>query len=1324
MGSGFEYRFLMLLKERQLTLSQLAEEVGVSRQTPYNWIKQGKVSSRYVARLADHLGVDRLWLAEGVGTRHGDVDRDRYDLKARELIHEVVTSEKRLRLATHASKLAIWEYDLITGQLQWPMDSGGGYEIDFPSAFPDLDSLFAAIPEDEQGPFKTLLDAHLQEERSDYLEIPIEISAEHRRDGYGGARDLGVWLSTWKDAVGRPKGVVGAIQDITSRKQQEQELLHSKENYRFLFETAPVGIGIADMEGCVKACNPHMAEIFGFDSVEELSNRKVGELYVYPEQRESLVSTMRAQGSVKDWEVELYKRDGSTFHALVNSHLTRYEDQPAVFTTLRDISQWKEAEESIRRSHAVLKSISKAAERFLRTADWEQEIGSVLGALGEAAEVSRVFLYENHTGDDGLSQASLKYEWDAPGVTSFHGEEGDSSLSWQLFDLEGWEQRLKQGEVIEALAEECSAGMRAFFDASNTVSIVLSPVLLHGRLWGFIGFDQCCKEHAWCEPEVEALRIAASILGGAIQQKMTVQALRQREFEAHAILNAPSDVMLLIAVDGTLLRANASLAERFGKRMDELIGSSVFEFFPPEVAKTRRERFDEVIRTGEPVSFEDERAGRFYDNRLYPLFDDHGEVDRLAVYARDITAERKATHALKHSEDKFRRLIENLHDNYFFYSHDIDGKFKYVSPSVTDILGYSISEYLIHYQEVLTDNPVNESVVLHTELCIQGYRQEPYEVEVHHKTDGTRWLEVSESPVFDEHGQVIAVEGIARDITEDKKTESELLLAASVFEGGSEAITITDPDGVILKVNRAYTEITGYSAEEAVGNTPRLIRSDRHDQSFYESMWASLAAEGCWQSEIWNRRKNGEVFPAWLNITAIRNMSGEVEHYVASFSDISKQKLTEEHIKHLAHYDVLTGLPNRLLFTERCSHALEHARRVGHRLAVLILDLDNFKNINDGLGYPSGDEVLVEIGARIKSVTREDDTVARLGGDEFAVLLESVADDQSILHVIEKIMSSFDRPYVTGEQTLQLSVSMGVSLYPENGTDANMLVRNADAALYRAKERGRNIFCFYTSEMTWAAVERVQMESSLKTALDQNQFELYYQPKFSPKQGKIVGAEALIRWHHPEQGMVMPDKFIPIIERSGLIIPIGHWVLREACAKAARWKRLGLLEQQVAVNVAGPQMLRSDLLETVKAVLEETGLDPSALELEITETFIMQQAENTIELLKELRAMGVSLAIDDFGTGYSSLAYLKQLPIDRLKIDRTFVTNILNDPDNRAIATAVIALGHNLGLKVTAEGIEEEDQARFLYALNCTEGQGFLYSPPVPADEFEKLLKG
>ncbi|MES9968041.1 MAG: EAL domain-containing protein, partial [Sedimenticola sp.] len=427
---------------------------------------------------------------------------------------------------------------------------------------------------------------------------------------------------------------------------------------------------------------------------------------------------------------------------------------------------------------------------------------------------------------------------------------------------------------------------------------------------------------------------------------------------------------------------------------------------------------------------------------------------------------------------------------------------------------------------------------------------------------------------------------------------------------------------------------------------------------------------------------------------------------------------------HLAHYDVLTGLPNRLLFTERCSHALEHARRVGHRLAILILDLDNFKNINDGLGYPTGDEVLVEIGARIKSVTREDDTVARLGGDEFAVLLESVSDDQSILHVIEKIMSSFDRPYVTGEQTLQLSVSMGVSLYPENGTDANMLVRNADAALYRAKERGCNIFCFYTSEMTWAAVERVHMESSLKTALDQNQFELYYQPKFSPKQGKIVGAEALIRWHHPEQGMVMPDKFIPIIERSGLIIPIGHWVLREACAMAARWKRLGLLEQQVAVNVAGPQMLRSDLLETVKTVLEETGLDPSALELEITETFIMQQAENTIELLKELRAMGVSLAIDDFGTGYSSLAYLKQLPIDRLKIDRTFVTNILNDPDNRAIATAVIALGHNLGLKVTAEGIEDEEQARFLYALNCTEGQGYLYSPPVPADEFEKLLKG
>ncbi len=579
------------------------------------------------------------------------------------------------------------------------------------------------------------------------------------------------------------------------------------------------------------------------------------------------------------------------------------------------------------------------------------------------------------------------------------------------------------------------------------------------------------------------------------------------------------------------------------------------------------------------------------------------------------------------------------------------------------------------------------------------------------------WNRRGEAP--DTAGGLVAV---VTDVTERQRAEAELSLAASVFDGSSEGILITDADRTILRVNQAFTEITGYSAAEAVGQTPRLLRSERHDDAFYQSLWASLNATGVWQGEVWNRRKDGEVHPVWQNITAVRDPQGRVTQYIGIFSDITEKKISEERIRHLAHYDGLTDLPNRLLFNERCEHALSRARREHGQVAVLFLDLDRFKHINDSLGHPAGDRVLRAVAERLRAAVREEDTVARLGGDEFILVMEEVADPQDAARVARKLLGVLAEPFLLDGRELLVTPSIGISLFPRDGTDVTSLVKNADAAMYRAKEAGRNTYQYYTRELTDTAFERVFLESHLRRATERGELVLHYQPRYRLPEGRLAGAEALVRWRHADLGLVPPDRFIPLAEDSGLIVPIGAWVLREACRQAVLWRGWGVGFEQVSVNVAGQQIQRGDFVATVREVLEDTGLPPEALELEITETFIMQQAEQAISVLEGLRGLGVTLAIDDFGTGYSSLSYLKRLPIHSLKVDRSFVRDIPEDRNDEAITRAVLALGHSLQLAVVAEGVETAEQESFLRRGGCDEVQGFLYSAPLAPEEFEARL--
>ncbi|MGA7802038.1 MAG: EAL domain-containing protein [Gammaproteobacteria bacterium] len=564
---------------------------------------------------------------------------------------------------------------------------------------------------------------------------------------------------------------------------------------------------------------------------------------------------------------------------------------------------------------------------------------------------------------------------------------------------------------------------------------------------------------------------------------------------------------------------------------------------------------------------------------------------------------------------------------------------------------------------------------------------------------------------------------IFTDITERKQDEEKLKQAAAVFDATAEAIIVTDRDANITAVNRAFTVMTGYAAAEMVGCNPRLLQSGRHDRAFYATIWKSLECSGHWQGEIWDRRKDGEIFPAWQAISAVRDEHGEVVTYVSILSDISVVKQSQEQLDFLAHHDTLTALPNRVLFNDRLRHAMDVSRRDGTMLGLVFIDLDRFKTINDSLGHPLGDKLLVQAAKRIQQHVRTVDTVARLGGDEFVILIEHLGSAQDVARLCQKIIDAFQQPLLVDGHELHLTMSMGISLFPRDGDDAATLIKHADAAMYRAKDEGRNVFQFFTQELSITAFERLTLETALRHALEFEQLELYYQPQYALADGRLVGAEALLRWNHPDLGVVAPDKFIPVAEENGLILPIGEWVLRQACADARRWRDAGYVSQRVAVNISAVQIQRGDIVAAVQKALHDSGLPAVALELEITESVIMQRPEQAKRVLHRLRELGITIAIDDFGTGYSSLSQLKRLPVDRLKIDRNFVRDVVTDGDDEAIVHAVIALGRAMHLEIMAEGVEESAQQHFLCEAGCHGAQGYLFGRPEPAPMFEARLE-
>ena len=589
------------------------------------------------------------------------------------------------------------------------------------------------------------------------------------------------------------------------------------------------------------------------------------------------------------------------------------------------------------------------------------------------------------------------------------------------------------------------------------------------------------------------------------------------------------------------------------------------------------------------------------------------------------------------------------------------------------------------------------------------------------------WVRSSKVPLRNNKNEVIGILGVYDDITERKKIEEAQRIASVTFDT-QEAIMITTPDAVILRVNQAFQDITGYSADEVVGCDPRIFQSGKHDAAFYEAMWSDLHSTGKWSGEIWDKRKNGEIFPKLMTITAVRDDNQQVSHYVAVSRDISQSKKSEQEIHQLAFYDSLTMLPNRRLLLDRLKQALSASSRFGREGALLFIDLDNFKALNDTLGHDIGDLLLQQVAQRLQSCIREGDTVARLGGDEFVVMLENLSaqslEAAAQTEVIgEKILSALSQTYHLAAHEYNSTASIGATLFKDHGQKIDELMKQADIAMYQAKKSGRNTTRFFDPEMQASITARVILESELHKALEKQQFQLFYQIQVD-KLRHPLGAEVLLRWNHPERGLVPPMEFIPLAEETGLIVPIGLWVLQTACAQLKEWQGEALTRGlTLAVNVSVKQFRQADFVAQVQRALLESGAQPSHLKLELTESTVLENVEDTISKMRAIKALGVGFSMDDFGTGYSSLQYLKRLPLDQIKIDQSFVRDIATDPNDAAIVQTIIAMTEALGLNVIAEGVETEAQHDFLEFRGCHAFQGNLFGKPIPVQQLESFLR-
>ncbi|MDP4299964.1 sensor domain-containing protein [Leptothrix discophora] len=1124
------------------------------------------------------------------------------------------------------------------------------------------------------------------------------------------------WGPTALGQAGIAALLAGGLLAWALRRRRIAEAAHAQ--FRDLIDLADVGMSLTESDGRLSHVNRRYAEIVS-RTPEQLLAMRFHEL-THPDDLDADLQQMAELLAHRIPFYRMQKRylrpDGSSVWVLLTVTLA-HEDRrrgaadaghaPTRFiSTIQDISELRAAQDALHLQRTQLEQIIRSIPDCLAVRD----IGGRYQLVNPAAER----LIGRPAAEIIGRTPDEVYRGGAPSET---------------VDID--RQVLERGEPIRREAQ-----LTGEAGAQASIDLVISPLLgpdqrPHGVI--SVGRDVTRERHNLHVLEqagqrnrellAEAERSRLALLSLLEDQREAQVALAASAAQLRAVVSALPDLIFLFDADARLVDVWTSNEQNLLGPRDSFVGKRLNEFLPPALAAQAEERIRRTLAGEQPDPFEYSLALPDGEHWFEMRTARAGDEVVLGV-ARDITGERNARQAQRRTEESLLLAIDGTGDGLW----DVDlqtGQGSY-SSSCERLLRYAgdapfASAFRplehVHPEDRERTRAAARDAIDDGTRFDATFRMLCYDGE-------NRWFHGRGMCHRDAQGKPMRFSGVLSDLTDRLRDEERLRLAAQVLDSTQEGVMITDARRRIVSVNRAFTDLLGYTEAEVMGRSPRMLSSGRHEASFYEAMWAQLDQTGQWKGEIWNRRKDGELVPELLSISGVRDVTGKFSHYVGVFADISLMKDSEARLEFLAHHDPLTRLPNRLLFNQQIEQALHQAQRENRRLAVLLLDLDRFKDINDSYGHLAGDELLQHVAQRLTGRLRQSDTLARLGGDEFALLMHDLRYDDDAARLASELLGALSQPWRSSDGVeVNVGVSIGICIYPDHGQNAQALLQGADAALYRAKGDGRGVYRYFADEMTQSARERLHLETRLRRALVENQLLLHYQPQVELHSGRIVGAEALVRWMDPEHGLIPPGRFIPVAETTGLIGDIGAWVLAEACRQGKAWLDEGLPPLTLAVNVSPRQFRHVDLAAQVMQTLIETGLPAERLELELTEGALMEREQEALHVLQRLRAIGVGIAIDDFGTGYSSLAYLKRFPLDVLKIDRSFIADIPNDPDDMEIAAAVIAMGHSLGIRVLAEGVETVDQLAFLRFKHCDRYQGFLCSRPIPPDEFAALLR-
>lgn len=1232
--------------------------------------KDGRVFARFTQALAVGEERGRIWCFKDITEQHHTEQ-------------ELRTIKERYDFATKVGKVGTWDWSPVTGQLFWSDETFRlmGFEPD--SITPTYELYLGLVHPDDRELLSDSVQAALQKKKPYALDCRINL-------GNGAEIVCHVTGKVEFDENGQPTRMLGTIQDVTARKKVELTLAENEHRLNLALDSAHMGVWEYDFAHDTLFWSPEIYRQFKLSGVTP--SRELLMQMMHPDD-------VTIPQAAMDSALSQHTPYHAIYRVLVDGQMIWVEDRGEinydeqgrplkVVGTAQDITARKQAEIELRASEQKMLTILDNVDAYIYLKDPE---GKYLFANRRVRELWGVEMED---------------------IVGFGDEKFfDEATTLQI--------RTNDREVLDK-------GETHTTEENNTVLATgqsftyLSTKLPLRRADGAI--------YALCGVSTDISEI-----------KNINRKLEENGLFLNSLLSAIPLPVFYKDIEGRYLGVNQAF-ERFHQKSSEaFIGKTVYDSAPKELADIYFKHDRELMESGGSEIYESQIKivdGTMRDVVFHKASfkDASGKVSGLIGGILDITERKRAEEHAKGLANLLRLITDNVTD--MIWAKDLDQRYLFANKAMCEKL----------FNAKDTNEPIGKDDMFfamrernshpdapdwHTfgELCqdsdtitLQNGKASQFD-EYGNVKGEFLFLDVHKAPFINDKGEVIGVVGSGRDVTQQKVIEEKLRLASMVLENSSEAMFITDEKDTIIEVNPAFILLTGYSMDEVIGKSPKLLRSGKHDAAFYAAMQKELKQTGHWQGEIWNRRKNGEIYAEWQTINTIYNDDGTVHRHVALFSDITEKKKSEELIWAQANFDQLTGLPNRRMFRDRLTQDIKKAHRAGLGLALMFLDLDRFKEVNDSLGHDTGDALLIEAAQRIAACVRESDTVARLGGDEFTIILAELDDRASVERIATDILRSLSRPFEFGDDVAYVSASIGITLYPEDATNLDDMLKNADQAMYVAKNAGRNRFSYFTNAMQERALYRLHIMNDLRSALVEQQLQLHYQPIVDIQTGRIHKAEALLRWFHPKRGLISPEEFIPLAEESGLIHEIGDWVFEQAVTQTLKWTTQYGSDFQISVNKSPIQIQTKSERCRWKEHLAKTGLSGKNLVIEITEGVLLDHTPAVISELLAFRDAGIQVAIDDFGTGYSALSYLKKLDIDYVKIDQSFILNLEADDNDKALAEAIVVMAHKLGLKVIAEGVETQQQLDLLASMGCDYAQGFLYSRALTPADFARLME-